>query len=347
MALLLDRGGFGVALDHQQAAQHGAVFAGNFLPGRLALVRAERDGAAFDRGGEQDAPAVFRHVDEAELGPALAADADGGAQVDRGVLEALRPHRLPPVDVAGMPGFQRLADAQVLGEADIVRDQAVIVDLAAVGHGRDSLSDAFGVEVRPHAGAVAFQRAGFADRVGALEDPVLPGGQAAEDAGFHRFGAGEAQVGLQPGQRVGGERGAFLQDQPDLVVPVDVVIGEGDQAELLRRSRRRRVSPIRPAAASSEFGFAVETVGQAGQAVAHRVGAEVQRGQMQRGGASLSPAAVPANMTERSAAKTSSARVPAKQLPGSIRAIRLRAIMSTRLNTRFSSRRISRTSQSD
>ena len=32
---------------------------------------------------------------------------------------------------------------------------------------------------------------------------------------------------------------------------------------------------------------------------------------------------------------------------GSISAIRLRAIMSTRLNTRFSSRRISRTSQSD
>ena len=53
MALLLDRGGFGVALDDQQAAQHGAIFARHLLPGRLALVRAERDGAALDRGASR------------------------------------------------------------------------------------------------------------------------------------------------------------------------------------------------------------------------------------------------------------------------------------------------------
>ena len=43
MALLLDRGRLGVALDHDQAAQHGAMFAGHFLPGRLAVMLAERD----------------------------------------------------------------------------------------------------------------------------------------------------------------------------------------------------------------------------------------------------------------------------------------------------------------
>ena len=48
MALLLDRGRLGVALDHDQAAQHGAVFARHFLPGVLALVRAERNLAALD-----------------------------------------------------------------------------------------------------------------------------------------------------------------------------------------------------------------------------------------------------------------------------------------------------------
>ena len=80
-------------------------------------------------GREQNAPAVFRHANEVELRPTLAADADGGAQIDRAVLEPFRPHRLPPVDVAGMPGLQRLADAQILGQADVVGDQAVIVDL--------------------------------------------------------------------------------------------------------------------------------------------------------------------------------------------------------------------------
>ena len=39
MALLLDRGRLGVALDHDQPAQHGAIFARHFLPGRLAVVR--------------------------------------------------------------------------------------------------------------------------------------------------------------------------------------------------------------------------------------------------------------------------------------------------------------------
>ena len=47
MALLLDRGRLGVALDHDQPAQHRAVFARHFLPGRLAFVRAEGDLAAF------------------------------------------------------------------------------------------------------------------------------------------------------------------------------------------------------------------------------------------------------------------------------------------------------------
>ena len=92
MALLLHRRGLGVALDHQQPAQHGAVFAGHLLPGRLALVRAEGDRAALDRRRQQDAPAVFRHPHVAELRPALGPDADGGAQIDQALLEALGPH---------------------------------------------------------------------------------------------------------------------------------------------------------------------------------------------------------------------------------------------------------------
>ena len=56
IALLLDRGRLGVALDHDQAAQHGAVFARHFLPGVLALVRAERNLAAFDCCGASSTP---------------------------------------------------------------------------------------------------------------------------------------------------------------------------------------------------------------------------------------------------------------------------------------------------
>src|SRR4051812_27612599 len=58
------------------------------------------------------------------------------------------------------------------------------------------------VVVRPLAGAVAPERALLADRVGALEDPVLPGGEAGEDLRFHRLGPGEAQIGFETGEAV-------------------------------------------------------------------------------------------------------------------------------------------------
>src|SRR6185312_3195607 len=68
-----------------------------------------------------------------EFGPALRIDAYRGAQVDQRFLEAFRPHVLPPVDVAGMPLLQRALDAHVLAQADIVRNQPVVIDLADAG----------------------------------------------------------------------------------------------------------------------------------------------------------------------------------------------------------------------
>src|SRR4051794_19245542 len=53
------------------------------------------------------------------------------------------------------------------------------------------------------AGAVAFQRAFFANRIGALEDPVLPSGQTGENLGFHGFRATEPQVRLETSETVG------------------------------------------------------------------------------------------------------------------------------------------------
>src|SRR6185437_8480268 len=73
------------------------------------------------------------------------------------------------------------------------------------------------VERRLLAGAVAFERALVADGVGALEDPVLPGGEPGEDFRFHGLRPGEAQVGFHAGETVGREAGALLEKHPHLV----------------------------------------------------------------------------------------------------------------------------------
>ena len=91
MALLFDRGRLSVALDHNQAAQHGAVLARHFLPGRLALVHAKRHRAPLLLRRQQNTPAVVGHFDVVELGPALGVDADRGAQIDQRFLEASGP----------------------------------------------------------------------------------------------------------------------------------------------------------------------------------------------------------------------------------------------------------------
>src|SRR6185312_7528463 len=56
VALLLDGGGLGIALGHDDAAQVGAVFSRHLLPGVLAEVVAEMDLAVLPAGGEEDAP---------------------------------------------------------------------------------------------------------------------------------------------------------------------------------------------------------------------------------------------------------------------------------------------------
>ena len=134
MALLFDRGRLGVALDHDQAAQHGAMLARHFLPGRLAIILAERDDAIFFLRRQQDAPAIIRHLDIVELGPAARIDRIGGAQIHQRLLEAVRPHVVPPVDVAGMPALQRLEHLTVLAEIHVVGNLGRVIDVHDV-HG--------------------------------------------------------------------------------------------------------------------------------------------------------------------------------------------------------------------
>src|SRR6201996_122790 len=89
------------------------------------------------------------------------------------------------------------------------------------------------IEFRLLAASITAQRALLADRVRALKNPVLPRGQARKDFGLHRLRTDEAQIGFHAGEAVRREAGALLHEDADLVVPVDVVEREGDEAEFL------------------------------------------------------------------------------------------------------------------
>jgi hypothetical protein len=144
MALLFDRSRLGVALDHDQAAQHGAMLTRHVLPRGLAKTLAERHDAVLFLRREQDAPAVFGHAHVVELGPAARIDRIGGAQIDQRFLKTFRPHVVPPVDVAGVPALQRLEHAAVVGQTDIVGDGSGVIDVEADVHDQTLFISKFG-----------------------------------------------------------------------------------------------------------------------------------------------------------------------------------------------------------
>src|SRR5688572_20467416 len=78
------------------------------------------------------------------------------------------------------------------------------------------------VELRTLRLPVQLEGAVLAGGVGAREDPVLPGRQAAVDLGVHGLRAAEAQGRLHPGERVRRQRHALLDGDAQLVLPVDL-----------------------------------------------------------------------------------------------------------------------------
>src|SRR4051794_14825374 len=72
------------------------------------------------------------------------------------------------------------------------QDCSSVSSVSSVVH----ISGSFPVELRPPLLPVHLQRALLADGIRTLEDPVLPGGEAAEDLRLERFGPGESQVRL-------------------------------------------------------------------------------------------------------------------------------------------------------
>ena len=122
-ALLLDRRRFGVSLRDDQAPQLVAELPGHLLPDRLAEEVTEADAAVVNRIGQEDPPPVLGQLHVLEVRPAGRIDADGGPDVDLViVLEALRPHVLPPLDVLWLPVLERPLQALVAGETDVVRN---------------------------------------------------------------------------------------------------------------------------------------------------------------------------------------------------------------------------------
>src|SRR6476661_2925319 len=117
--------------------------------------------------------------------------------------------------------------------------------------------------------AVAAQCALFADGVGALEDPVLPGREPGKDLRFHGFRPAEAKVRLQAGEAVWREARALLEEDADLVLPVDVVEREGDEAEFCR-SLGTEFSAGRLADCFEGLRLAEKPRGEPRETIAHR-----------------------------------------------------------------------------
>jgi len=128
-ALLLHRRGLRVALDDDEPLQLGAVLAGHLLPDRLALVLAEGHPPVAVALGEEDAPAVLRQGDVAEVGPTLAAHGDGGAQVHVAGRQG-GAHRRPPLEERRLPRLQRALQPAIAVEVDVVGNLLGVIDHA-------------------------------------------------------------------------------------------------------------------------------------------------------------------------------------------------------------------------
>src|ERR1700691_2014196 len=155
---------------------------------------------------------------------------------------------------------------------------------SAVRHQRAALrpgqqSNPRRIELRLLAGAVAAQRALLADRIGALEDPVLPGGETGENLGFHGFGSDEAQVRFHAGETIGREARALLEEHPNFIIPIDVIERKGHKPKRLGFLGIERVADA--LARTIEIGrLRLEARFKPRQPMAHRIGAEIQRGKL-------------------------------------------------------------------
>src|SRR5882724_2646106 len=102
--------------------------------------------------------------------------------------------------------------------------------------------NSFPVEFHGRASSVNFQRSACADGVGADEDPVLPGGQATEDARLQSFPRTKSQVCFKPCQGIRRLRRTRLDGLADFVFPIEIIGRGGNQPGGKRLARRKPFS---------------------------------------------------------------------------------------------------------
>src|SRR5262249_43817419 len=98
------------------------------------------------------------------------------------------------------------------------------------------------IETWPFGLAVKRERAPLTRRIRPYEDPILPSGETSENFGFHRLGTGEAQRCLHAGERIGGEREAFLHCDAQCIREIELVRAHRDKACGLGRLRVERLA---------------------------------------------------------------------------------------------------------
>src|SRR6185436_9216496 len=225
--LLLDTGRLRITLGDDQPSQLIPEFPGYVLPDRTPHQIAKPNAAIVDGIGEKDAPSIFRQPDVLEMWPAFRIDADGRPHVHLVmVLESLRAHVAPPLQVLGLPVLERALEPLVAREVDVIG--------YAIGGNHEPASRPVPVELRPTLSTVCTERAVLADRVRTLKDPVLPGAQAAEDLRLHRLRTGKTQVRLETGQRVGRQCRARFDRLPHFVIPIHLVRSERHESGFSR-----------------------------------------------------------------------------------------------------------------
>src|SRR5712692_8830123 len=102
--------------------------------------------------------------------------------------------------------------------------------------------NSFPVEFYRRSRSVYFQRSAGADGVWADENPVLPGGEAAEDSCLKRLPRSKAQICFEPRQGIGRLRRPRFDGLADFVFPVEIIRCGGNQADVERLARGKLLS---------------------------------------------------------------------------------------------------------
>src|SRR5262249_54040895 len=137
------------------------------------------------------------------------------------------------------------------------------------------------VERWGYAATVKFQRALLADSVWALEDPVLPRRQAAEDLGLHCLRPGEPQIRFHAGYRVGRKARALLEHHAHFVIPIEIFVGGGDETQL-RGFLALDAKTDFALQSLDRLRFAQKTRLQARETITHPIKPEIRRPQRDR-----------------------------------------------------------------